>query len=852
MIKYIKIVLIFAGMFSFFNNLTAQKVTKVIGNVVDAKTNKGIPFVAVGFVGTTVGVSTDFDGKFVIETRSPGDSLYASYIGYKTEYFSIKKGTVNKIHFKLTANDLILDEVKIIGKKKKYSKKNNPAIELAKKVINNKYINSLKGKEYYKYKQHEKIKIDFNNISDGIKNSPIVRNVDFVMNYLDTSNVNGKTYLPFFLRETLSNVYYKKKGNILRERRFASKSTQIKNGPNLQTISDILDALYQDIDIYEEQISLLEKQFLSPFAKSGKNFYRYYIIDTTMLNNREVINLAFIPAVKGDLGFTGNIFISNDNKYTVLKVEMTILHDINLNFVSDVKIIQEFEPLGNSYIKTKDQIIVDYNITNKGLGFFGSRTVFYSDFDFQKQDDKYYKGIDKIVYEKGYDKKSKEFWDLNRIRPLDDQEIAIETMIDSLNNNKFIKAYKYIGKLLTSGYAPIKFVDIGYISSFITFNEVEGVNFRFGGETNLTLSNKLKFSLYGAYPLNTKRWKYAAGVTYSFNEDFKSNPRHFIQFTAERESSFPGKEIVFFRPESIFVSLQRGDASRMLFTNTYDLNYTHEMHGFSFYVSGRNRKIEPYGSLEFLSTSNDGVPIKTSDITTTEVGFGIRYAPNEKFVQGSVERTQIFNKFPIIKLDFVQGFNGIFNSTYSYTKLKFDMFKQFQWTSIGTTNLIVEAGKTWGEIPYLLQLIPRGNQTYTYHLNAYNMMNFMEFATDQFASLNMEHYFEGYFLNRIPLIKKLKLREVFSFKAIYGSLSDKNNPYLNPSLIQFPLDKNGNQSTFLFEDEPYMEASIGFTNVFKLLRFDIVKRLNYLDNPNLPTLFGVKGLGVRMKVQLEF
>ncbi len=853
MISRITQILFYTYIFTFSIVASSQKVTKVVGRVVDARTNETMPFVDVGFKGTSVGVSTDYSGKFVIDTRFPSDTLFVSYLGYETQYFRIPKGKRTKLKkISLKEEGLLMDVVEIRVKKAKYVKKNNPAIDLAQKVISNRYINSLKGKDYYSYKQQEKIKIDLNNITEKIKGGSLTKKFDFIWSYIDTSDVNGKTFLPIFLRETISNIYYKKDGDVLRERRVATKATNLEAGLDKQTLNDMLDVLYQDIDIYAPKIDLLDKQFVSPFAKAGYNFYRYYIMDTTYVNGREAINLAFIPAVKGNFGFTGNIFISNDGKFTVLKVNMTIVRDINLNFVNDIKIVQEFEPMGETYIKTKDQVTIDYSISNSSFGVFGTRTLFYTDFNFEKQDDKYYGGIEKIVYEDGANEKTEEYWDDNRIKPLEKGEVNLGLMIDSLNRNKYYKAYKYFGKLVVTNYAPIGPLSFGPIVSFVTFNDVEGMNLRFGGETNQKLSPKVRLTFSGAYAKKTKKWKYATGLLYTFNKNYDENPRHYLRASAERESYYPGRELEFFDPENLFVSFHRGDATRMLFNTTYELNYTHEMNGFSYYVSARHKKREPYGSLKFLSINSNEKPISTPDITTAEVGIGIRYAPNEQFLQGKSRRRQILNEFPIFNLDFVQGLDGVLGGKYKYSKLKFNMFKQFEWTTFGTTNLMFEAGKTFGKIPYILQLIPRGNQTYTYRLKSYNMMNFLEFATDQFVSVNFEHFFQGLILNRIPLIKKLKLREVISFKGIYGSLSDENNPNLDPSAIQFPLSAEGQSTTFLFGDEPYMEASFGLTNILKVFRVDLVKRLNYLDNPNIPKLFNVKGLGVRLKVRVEF
>jgi len=847
-----KIILILTSLL-FVCSLSAQKVTKIRGKVFDAQTGEALPFVDVGLVGTNVGVSTDLDGKYNIQTRFPSDTVFASFLGYETQYFPIVLDKTNKITFRLQSQSLKIETVEIREKKTKYSKKNNPALDLAQKVIGNKYTNSLKGKDYYSYNQQEKINIDINNITEDFKNTRFIRKFDFMWDYIDTSEINGKTYLPIFMRETLSSIHYKKDGNTLKERRKAAKYTEVEESLDPQTVNDALDALYQDIDVYEEKIDLLDQQFVSPFAKTGDDFYRYYIIDTTEVNNKEAINLAFIPAVKGNFGFTGNIFVSNDGKFTVLKVDMGIIQGINLNFVRDLRIIQEFEAYGEDYIKIKDELIIDYAITENSFGLYGSRTLYFSDYDFTKpEDESVFSGIEKIIYEDEADDKSNEYWADNRIRPLEQNDIELYQMIDTLKNDKYYKRYVYLSKVIITGYAGMGPISAGPIATFVSFNKVEGLNLRFGLETNDNFSQKFQLQGYVAHAARTDEWKYSGGITYSFRDNYTLNPRHFLRFTIEKESSFPGQDLRFFSPDNFFLSFQRGEANKMLLTKTFELNYVHELNGFSYHFDLRRKKRNSYGALEFFSYDFDGNKIIQEDVTTSEASFGFRYAPNEQFLQSKKKRKQIFNQYPIITVNYTHGFKDILDGQYNFNKVRLNIFKQYEWLTAGTSNIVFDAGKTWGDVPYILQEIPRGNQTYAYQLTSYNMMNFLEFVTDQFVSLNAEHYFYGYFLNRIPGVRRLKLREVVSFKAFYGNLSDKHNPNMNPSLLQFPQDADGNPTTFLFGSEPYMEASIGFTNIFKIFRFDIVQRLNYLDQPGVPALFGNKGLGIRVRTHIEF
>lgn len=843
-------ILLFLSLLTF--GAYSQKVTKVRGKVFDAQTKEPLPFVNVGFLGTSVGVSTDLDGKYTIDTRFPSDTLFASFISYKDSYAVIERGKTNKIDFYLDSESIKMETVTILEKKGKYKKKNNPAIDLSRKVIENKYINSLKGRDQYSYDQQEKIRVDLNNITEEFKNRRFIKKLDFLWDYVDTSEVNGKTYLPAFMRETLSTIYYKKDGDILKERRKASRYTKIEESLDPQTVNDLIDALYQDIDVYEEKIDLLDNQFVSPFARAGYDFYRYYILDTTVVNGRSAINLAFIPAVKGNFGFTGNIFISNDSLYTVLKVDMGIINGINLNFVRDIRISQEFEPLGDAYVKTKDQLVIDYALTENSFGLYGGRTLYFSNFNFDPPpNDSVYGGIEKVIEVEGADERSEEYWNNNRIRELETNDKELYEMVDTLLKNKDYKRYLYVGKLIIEGYAPIGPFNFGPLLTFFSFNDVEGLNLRFGLENTQDFSPKFRIQGYVARAFKTKEWKYSGGITYTFNDDWEENPLHYIRLRTERESSFPGQELEFFDPSSFFLSFQRGDASRMLLTQLTEINYRHEMNGFAYHFDIRRSERRPYGTLEF---NRGGTLDPLADITTGEITAGFRYAPNEQFIQGKDKRRQIFNEYPIITMQFTKGIDGMFGGDYDYSKLRLNVFKQWEWLTRGTTNLLFDAGRTWGDVPYILQNVPRGNQTYVYQLGSYNMMNFMEFVTDKYVSVNFDHFWYGYFLNRIPLLRKLELREVMSFKILYGELADSHNPNLpgNEALVQFAQYADGGPVTFLFDDRPYMETSIGFTNIFKVLRVDLVQRLNYLDHPNIPNFLGQRGMGIRVRVHVEF
>ncbi len=832
------------------------KLTKVRGLVIDKETKEPLPFVNVAFVGTTVGTTTDFDGKYEIETQWGSETIEVSYLGYISKSAKVNLEERNVIDFELESESLKLDEVVVKAKKKRYRKKNNPAVALMRKVIANKEDNSLGSHDFYELKKYEKVELDINNITDKFKARKAFKKFQFIFDFLDTSEINGKPFLPVFLQEISSDVYYSKEANQTREVRSGIQATKLEGYLDEKSLTTIMDYLYNEIDIYKNNVILMGNQFTSPLAPIAPDFYRFYILDTVEYNGVPAVDMAFIPKIKGNFGFNGNMLIALDDSYQVLNVDMSIVDDINLNFVQDLVVQQDFEkgPDGK-YLLAKDKIIVDYNLTKKGIGFFGKKTVYYTDHIFDKpRDDSYYAGAENVVEAEGAWEVKDDFWSDKRPETLTIQEEGVYHMIDTLQQVPAFKRALNLVSFLTTGYTPVGKFDVGPINSFYSGNSVEGFRVRFGGRTNVKFHPKLQIDTYAAYGFKDKEWKGALALLYSFNDNFEDNPKHFVRFGFNRETRFPGLELEFVNEDNAFLSLRRGEANRMLFFDSYRAEYFKENNSnltSTFTLEKLTQK--PIGSLTFDFTDDNGEPASLDAIETSEIGANFRFSPNADYFQGKVNRYPIFNKHPIFQFSYLGAFKNVLGSTHGYHKIRFGIFKRFYLSFLGFTNMELEAGKIFGnEVPYVLLHIPRANQSFFLQRRSFNMMNFLEFASDEYVKLNFRHYFNGFFFNRIPLLKKLKLREVITFKSIYGGLADGNDPNKNPNLIQFTRTEDGIQETFSLNDKPYMEASFGILNIFKVLRLDFIKRLTYLDNPNIPELFGVKGLGIRGRVYVEF
>ena len=820
--------------------LHAQKMTRIKGRVIDVRTKEPLPFVNVVFKGKNLGVITDYKGVYHIESQWASDRLQASYMGYNSQTKPVKLGKNQTINFGLRPKNIILKEVEVKAKRVRYRNKNNPAVILIRKVIKNKNLNRKEHLNYYEYDKYEKDEFDLNNITDKYKQKKSFKKFQFIFNYVDTSDINGKPFLPVFLKESRAKVYYRKTPKSKKEYILGTKMTGFHEYIDNQGVSYIIDNLYGDINLYDNTIMLLTNPFISPISVIAPSIYKFRIIDTLDVNGYNCIRLAFQPRNKQDFAFAGNLYITNDSRYAVIKADMRVSKDINLNFVNDLEIIQEYSFINNkAWMLTTDKLVVDFNLGKKGIGIFGRKSIYYDNFVFNKnRPDSLYTGTEETIKEPEFDERDNSFWKKYRIVDLTKQEKDIYKMVDSVQNVPAFKRTMDIVMLLVAGYWNFDKIDVGPVNTFYSFNDVEGFRFRLGGRTSDKFSKKFRLNGYGIYGFKDKQFKYSAMATWSLNNKaLKDNPKHTLSLQYQYETNFPGMEVEFINEDNFLLSFKRGIADKILYNRMFKIeHYRDWKNGFSTTLVLRNIQRKPGGTLYFNYVDGHSV----HSITSSEITARIRFAPNEKFYQGIDYKVPIITNQPILQFSYTQGVKGILGSDYSYSKLKFNAFKRFYMGPFGFTNTEMEAGKIFGKVPFILLNLPRANQTYSYQLRSYNMMNFLEFASDEYVSLFVEHHFNGFILNKIPLIKKLKWRSIISFKGLYGSITDKNNPEINQNLMLFPTDKFGSPTTFSLKEKPYVEVSVGVGNIFKFFRVDMVKRITYLDHPNVPK-YGIRG-----------
>jgi hypothetical protein len=410
----------------------------------------------------------------------------------------------------------------------------------------------------------------------------------------------------------------------------------------------------------------------------------------------------------------------------------------------------------------------------------------------------------------------------------------------------------YATKVITTGYFPAGPVDIGKLSSMYTFNQTEGSRFRLGIESSHDLTQKWQIRTYLAYGTRDKKFKYNGSVLYSFTEDYRKNPKNFIRAAYQHDALFPGLKLEFIEEANLLTSFRRGDANQMLFVDSYNVDYFTEGAAGFMKFGAEHRKRLPYGTLEFYA-EKDGSRTPITDITTAEFSFAAEYSPNTTFIQGREIRTPIKSEHPRFQFSYRTGLK-VAGGDYNYHNISFQIKKRVPMSIVGRSDLQFEIGRVFGkQIPYVLLYIPQSNQAYSFQPTSFNTMNFIEFVTDKYIRLNVQHFFDGFIFNRIPLLRKLKLKEVVTFKGIYGGLDDANDPRLDGDLLQFNKIDDGRYVTTAFDSgKPFIEYGFGVYNIFRFLRLDIIKRVNYLDRPNIEQVFGVKGLGIRGRVKVEF
>ena len=843
------------GMLLSFQLGWSQEMLLIKGKVSNADTYTAIPYASITVVGgpKNLGTTTNEKGEYSLKVPANYTSIKISYVGFNTEEYPLSKEAEQQIRVMLFPSNSIEEVVVTAPKRVKYSNKNNPAVELIRKVVEHRDQNRLTGQKLAEFDQYEKISLGLSNLDNKFKDKKIFKNYQFL--FQEDDSLDNNYVLPAYMEEKFSKVYYRKDPNakkqyVLAERKAEFDPKFVDN----DGLSKYFNRLYDEVEIYDNNISILTNQFLSPIANSAPTFYRFYITDTIKTVSPMLVELSFYPRNKADLLFKGKLYVTLDGNYAVQSAQMTINKDANVNFVRDLNIELGFKKnADNKFYLTKSSLGIDFALTEKGKGIKGKRVVLIDKYEngIERPDsiyavpDVYIAKQDAVVEQE----KEESYWATLRPEPLQKSESIIYQNIDSLQRMPSFRTFMDVAALVFSGYKQAGPVEIGPVNTFYSYNPVEGFRLRVGGRTTEQLSKRFFMEGYGAYGFEDKKWKYFLSGTYSLNnKSVYTFPQHYIRVSASYDTKIPGQNLEFIQEDNVLLSFKRGENQSYLYNEVYRVDYKAEFsNNFSVTAGLGTWNQNPAGVLAFRMPQADGTFQRINSLKSTEFNVGLRYAPKEEYYQGKLYRTPLFNKYPIFNLNYTAGIKDLFGGEYNYHTINAGVFKRFYLSQLGYADVNVDGSYTFGDnLPFPVLNIHRANQTYAYQLNSYNLMNFMEFISDHHASWNVQYYMNGFIFNKLPLIKKLKIREVFSFKGVYGGLRDSNNPSLNNTIYAWQTNSKGEQSSFTFNDKPYMEVSAGVSNIFKILRVDVVKRLNYLDNPEAPEW------GIRARIKFDF
>lgn len=802
------------------NGVFSQK-TRILGTIIDSVSGDPLPLVSVALLGTTVGTSTDFEGMFQLESTSAADSLLISSVGYYSKIIPVKVGQFQEIFIELVPKNVTLKEVIILPGE-------NPAEILLKKVIAAKEKNNPCLVEHYEVEVYNKIQIDANNIDD-MKDRRSMRKFQWVFDYADTSLVNGKIYLPIFITESVSKIYFRRSPKSKREFIEATRISGVEN----ESIAQFLGNMYQNINIYDNYITIFDKNFVSPIAGFGLAYYKYYLVDSAYIDADWCYKIMFKPRRKQELTFSGEMWI-NDTSYAVKKYEMRIVQDANVNFINDMLIEQEFDRVDSTtWMPVKENMLVDFNVLQQNqkntLGFYGHKSTSYSKYVLNRpKPSAFYNHPERVnLAEDAFDKPDS-YWAEARHDTLSSEEKNIYSMVDSIKEMPVYKTWESLIFMVLTGHLIWGNFEIGPYGSMLSFNQNEGTRFRFGGRTSKKFSKKIMPSAYVAYGTKDETFKYGSGFIWMLDK----NPRRLFKLKYKHDMEQLGMSLSGFREDYILASfITRNPANKLTMVDEFTARYEHEWFtGFSNSLQFVKKDIYPIGDTVF-NFGETGNSFQRKQIRSSEISLALRFAYKERYVYGDFDRNSLGTTYPIIQMQYNCGIKNFFGADYNYQKLSINIEDWFNIGALGWSKYVIDAGKIWGTLPYPFLKLHEGNETYFFDATSFNTMNYFEFVSDQWLSVYYTHRFDGLFLNRIPLMRKLKWREVIWAKGLIGSLSDKNKNY-----SRFP---DGMYTL----SEPYLEAGAGIENIFKFLRFDAVWRLNYHDHPNIAkfqVMFGME------------
>ena len=832
---------------STFLSLDASGATSALtGVVVDSLTHEGLSYVAVFVEGKSAGTMTDENGRFSLAAKIPGDTLRFSMMGYST-----KKVVASPVMtVELSPTGVTLNEVIVKPKKEKYSKKNNPAVDFLNRIRAASPLSDPKRHDYYNYDKYERINMAINDFDPDKNYSWIGKKFNFLKDHLDYSEISGRPILNFLTKEKSSEVNYRKKPETTRETVLGLKQVGLDEmTSNKDGTREALEDAFREIDIYQNDVTLLQNRFVSPLSSIAPDFYKFYLTDTVEVDGDSCVVLSFVPHTSETWGFIGKLYVpKNDSTMFIKQIELHLPHTINVNFLDAMSVRQKFEkaPDGSRF-KKSDDMIIEFSVLPALPKLYTHRNTVYENHNFDRPglEDQIFNGTPPEIILEGARDRDEAFWDNHRLVPLKKGEGSVEAMIQRLRSVPLYYWTEKTLKLLVMGYwhtgNPPKF-DYGPVNTSISYNTAEGVRLRAGGMTTAYLSKRWFARGFVAYGFRDHKFKYRGEVEYSFRDkEYHSRefPVHSLRLTSLYLLDELGQNYTFTNADNLFLSWKRLADTRVTYRRATMLEYTLELYN-NFSVSA-GASFERQEATRWIPFT-DGYGNNFGHYNELMFNVKLRYAPGEKFLQGTTHRSPINMDAPVIELMHIYAPKGVMGSMFTINRTEMRFFKRIWLSAFGYIDAVVKGGHSWSPSPYMNLCLPNANLSYTIQPESFALMNPLEFINDSYAQVDLTYWMNGLIFNHIPLIKKLKLREVINFKGLWGHLSHRNNPCYDKSLFVFPE----NVHTTLMSNVPYMEISAGIDNIFRIIRVDSVWRLSYKHS------FDAPDWGIRFALHFSF
>lgn len=826
----------------------------VRGIVRDTVTNQPVPYASVALSGLGIGTMTDAKGIFELTAPDASATIDVTCQGYNRARKKINKNRVNLYEIWLHPDAVELDE--LVVKKQRYSKRNNPAVDLMQRIRSSADVNDPRRNDYFNYDKYERITIALNDFKGDDKSSALMRRFPFLWEYIDTSEVSGRPILNLALKEQASDVHWRRNPR--------KTEREIVTGLSSDGIDEILDQesmriflqdALREVNLYDRDIIILQNRFVSPLSPLAADFYKFYITDTVTLDSARCVVLSFYPHNRAVFGFVGQMYVEpTDTAMFIHRVNMRVPAEINLNFIDNLYIDQQFaQAPDGSRLKMTDDMTLEMSAVPGTQGLYVRRNTAYANHGFARPEgeDSIFHTLAKTTVHRQAEARDTIFWDGVRLFELPISEARIKSLMGRLRRNKLFRWGEKIVNVFSSGYIATgkksKF-DIGPVNTFLGGNSLEGFRMRVGGMTTANLSKHWFSRFYVARGFKDHRFKYGLEVEYSFNEKkyhSREFPMHSLKFVSGYDVDRLGQYYVMTNPDNVFLALKRMSDHLMSYERINMLTYALELNN-HFSVGATVGNSMQYSSRELKFAISGAEPRPLHHFGESWIEVQLRYAPGEKFYQTRSYRMPINSDAPILMLTHRWAPGWAPGTRWATMRTDFTAQKRIWFSAWGYADILASTGHVWSRrTPYTQMPVANANLSYTIQPESFALANPLEFMGDTYASLHLTYWGNGALLNYVPFVKKLKLREVFGVRGYWAHLSDRNNPRLTDGMLAFP-DREG-IAVNTTDKKPYMEASVGLDNIFKCLRVDYVWRLNHRH----PT-YKVDRWGIRIMLHLTF